>query len=162
MREVLGHLVSILELPMPAFLWQCVASGGFNRGNAKIAREFGHGESKALVDAYRGLAKKRCSPPFAGPIAPLTDVVIHSRDIGRVVDLPPVHELASLREVLGFMCGGRTFGFVARNVVDGLRFSASDIEWSAGDSADVRGPAEAITMTLAGRNIRARRTEWRR
>jgi uncharacterized protein (TIGR03083 family) len=149
--DVLGHLVSILELPTPAFLWQCARSGGFNRGTAKIAGEFGQREPKALIDTYRQLAEKRFSPPIAGPIAPLTDVLIHSRDIGRVVDLPPVHEEASIREVLDFMCVRRTYGFVARKLVDGLKFSASDIEWSAGDGADVRGPAEAIMMTLAGR-----------
>jgi uncharacterized protein (TIGR03083 family) len=150
-RDVLGHLVSILELPTPAFLWRCVGSGGFNRGNAKIAREFGQRDPRALVDAYRRLAKRRFSPPFAGPIAPLTDVLIHSRDIGRVVDLAPVHEVDSVRVVLDFMCGRRTFGFVARKLVDGLQLSASDIDWSAGDGAEVHGSAEAIMMTLAGR-----------
>jgi uncharacterized protein (TIGR03083 family) len=150
-RDVLGHLVSILELPPLAFLWHCVGSGGFNRGNAKIARDFGQRAPSALVDTYRRLAEKRFSPPFAGPIAPLTDVLIHSRDVGRVFDLPPVHEEASIREVLDFMCGRRTFGFVARKLADGVRFSATDVAWSAGEGADVRGPAEAIMMTLAGR-----------
>jgi uncharacterized protein (TIGR03083 family) len=150
-RDVLGHLVSILELSTGAFLWRCARSGGFNRGNANIARDFGRREPHALIDLYRRLADKRFSPPFAGPIAPLTDVLVHSRDIGRPVGLLPVHEEASVRMVLDFMCGSRTFGFVPRKLADGLRFTATDLDWSAGTGVEVRGPAEAVMMTLAGR-----------
>jgi uncharacterized protein (TIGR03083 family) len=150
-RDVLGHLVSILELSLPAFLWRCVMGGGFSRGNTKVAHEFGHREPKVLIDTYRRLSAKRFSPPFAGPIAPLTDVMIHSRDIGRVVGLSAVQEPESMRAVLDLMSGSRTFGFVARGVVDGLQFSATDIDWSSGTGAEVLGPAEVIMMTLAGR-----------
>ena len=51
---------------------------------------------------------------------------------------------------------GRAFGFVPGKRTKGLRFEATDLDWSAGDGALVSGPAEAILLAVANRPIALR------
>ena len=48
---------------------------------------------------------------------------------------------------------GKSQGFVPKGLADGIRFEATDLDWSAGDGAVARGPGEAILLTMTGRRI---------
>ena len=41
--------------------------------------------------------------------------------------------------------------FGARRRTKGLRFEATDVDWSWGDGPTVRGPGEALVMAMLGR-----------
>jgi hypothetical protein len=41
--------------------------------------------------------------------------------------------------------------FWARRRLRGLRLSATDVEWTAGDGVEVRGPVQALLLLLTGR-----------
>jgi hypothetical protein len=41
--------------------------------------------------------------------------------------------------------------FWARRRLRGLRLTATDIDWSAGEGAEVRGPVQALLLLLTGR-----------
>jgi hypothetical protein len=59
---------------------------------------------------------------------------------------------ANLRVVLGFLATKKaTRGFTAKGRLDGLALQATDLDWSSGSGADVRGPAEAMMMSMLGR-----------
>ena len=43
-------------------------------------------------------------------------------------------------------------GFGTKGKMKGLRFEATDVEWSSGEGTLVRGPAEPLIMALCGRS----------
>jgi uncharacterized protein (TIGR03083 family) len=87
-----------------------------------------------------------------GPEAPLTDLTDHGSDIrrplGQTVPIPKERANA----VLDFLVTAPQ-GFVNKKRLAGLRFEATDIEWSHGDGQPVRGPAEALIMAITGRAV---------
>ena len=53
--------------------------------------------------------------------------------------------------VLNFMVHSQA-GYVARNRIEGVRFEATDIDWSSGtDGKLVRGTADALIRAMSGR-----------
>ncbi len=55
---------------------------------------------------------------------------------------------------LDFMTGHRMARGIADPATrDGLRFEASDLDWSAGEGPTVRGPGEAMLLAMAGRPV---------
>jgi uncharacterized protein (TIGR03083 family) len=82
------------------------------------------------------------------------ELMIHQQDVRRPLGLPraiPGDRLvAVLRTCLG-RGDGLIIGVKARKHAHGLTLVATDIEWSWGAGPEVRGPAEAILMAVAGR-----------
>lgn len=150
-REVVGHLVSILEIPLPRFLLGIAAARGFDRYADTAARRIGTRPPAQLLADYRTLAEKRFAPPGVGPIAPLIDVMVHTRDIERPLGLPAALGADGLRAALDYTCGGPGRGFVPRGRGVGLRFEATDLDWSVGAGATVRGPGDALLLAVCGR-----------
>lgn len=150
-RDVVGHLVSILEIPTGRFVFNAVRARDFDRYADRVAREVGARPTAELLSSYRAVADREFSLPVVGPIAPLADVYVHTRDIerplGRAVNL----EAEGLMAVLEYACGGRARGFVPGKRTAGLRFVASDLDWERGTGHLVRGPAEAVMMAVVGR-----------
>lgn len=151
-RDVVGHLVWILETPMWKMVPTIVLAGGFDRATDKTAHQLGTRPRRQLIDAYRALAGKRFTPPGFGPTAPLTDVLVHTRDIERALGLASTLDAADLRVALDFLTGGKARTFVAKGLLDGLRFEATDQDWAAGQGALVRGTGEALMMSMTGRS----------
>ena len=151
-RDVVGHLVSILEIPKWTFIRKVAMGGGFEKVADRIAREFGARDPKALCATYRKLAGERFAPPIIGPIAPLTDLLVHARDIERPLGLVSQLNETNVRTVLDFVCGGKGRGFVPPKHTRGLRFQATDFDWSIGTGPVVIGAGEAIMMAVNRRS----------
>ena len=82
--------------------------------------------------------------------------MVHGRDIGRPLGIPPGFEPQAARAVLDFVTGKKATrgnAFVRRGAVDGLRFEATDLNWAHGDGLVVRGPAEALILAVVGRRV---------
>ena len=152
-RDVVGHLVSILDLPLHRFLLGVAKARGFDRFADRAAREYGGQDPAALTARYRELAPKRFSPPVVGPIAPLVDVFVHTRDIERPLGLPAELDPDGMRTVLDFVCGGKARGFIPAKRTAGLRFVATDLDWTLGDGPLVDGPAEALMLAVNDRSV---------
>ena len=152
-RDVVGHLASILDIPAGRFLWRSIRARSFDDYAAVVARDYGSQDPGQLLAKYRQLASKQFAPPIVGPIAPLTDVLVHTRDIERPLGLPAKLHPEGLRAALDFCSGGRTFGLVPKKRIEGLRFEATDVDWSAGDGELVSGPAEAILLAVTNRPV---------
>lgn len=155
-RDVVGHLVCVLDIPVRRVLWRSIRARSFDDYSAVVASDYGSQDPGQLLAKYRQLANRQFAPPLVGPIAPLTDVLVHTRDIERPLGLSATLHPEGLRAALDFCCGGRAFGFVPGKRTKGLRFEATDVDWSAGDGALVSGPAEAILMAVTNRPIALR------
>jgi hypothetical protein len=81
----------------------------------------------------------------------LIDSFVHQQDIRRPLDLSrsiPPARLVRLAEIMVHDRVGAGGAKRAR----GLRLRATDVDWASGTGPEVRGPAEALIMTLAGRS----------
>jgi uncharacterized protein (TIGR03083 family) len=150
-RDVAAHLVVPLITPMWRFgVAMLAARGNFDRANRKmtdrVARQHGHRLPELLTEH----ADSRFTPPGNGPLAPLTDVIVHGRDICRPLAIEPHIPDDRQIAVLDFVASPSARGMFPLPDTE-LRWEASDLEWFHGDGPVVRGPAEAIMLVLTGR-----------
>ena len=153
-RDVVGHLTLPLTTPLPKVMLTIARSGfNFDKANDKMARERGTSRTKEqLVQDLRDNAEHTFKPPGLGPEAPLTDIIVHSSDIRRPLGEQPEVPARRAELVLDFLAKApRGLGLKKR--LAGLRFEASDLEWSHGEGKLVRGPAEALILALNGRVV---------
>ncbi|WP_299052331.1 maleylpyruvate isomerase family mycothiol-dependent enzyme [uncultured Nocardioides sp.] len=157
-REVAAHLAEPLETGMSTLgllVGVIRARGSLDRMVDTSARRFATRSTDELVGLLRERADVRLSPPVIGPRGPMADSLIHLRDAARPLGLdanpPPEH----WRHVLDFVADpkGTTTGFVGRGHLRGLRLVATDQAWTHGDGQELRGPSEALVMTLTGRAV---------
>lgn len=103
-------------------------------------------ELVALLRAHQGLSGLSA---MWGVAIGLTDALIHHQDIRRALgmprDIPAERLVPALRTAL--------FAPTLRDLtrVWGVRLVATDADWSFGRGPEVRGPAEALLMSMAGR-----------
>jgi uncharacterized protein (TIGR03083 family) len=119
--------------------------------NADTVSERKSSGRAALVADIRSHVNDRSAPTGFGPEGPLTDIVVHLRDIalplGITMYLDPAHALPALD-----MATTRRFMlFNNRSALKGLSFRATDIEWSSGTGPVVTGPAHALAHAMWGR-----------
>lgn len=149
-RDVAVHVVSYDELSPPALV------GTFLRGGLRVAAT-----NEAALRRYADLRPDevvelvaRCQDPrglsagFRGGIA-LCDGTIHHQDVRRALSLPRTVPAEQLVAVLDFAMTAPTLP--ARRNVRGLGLVATDVDWTAGEGPEVRGPGEALLMAAAGR-----------
>lgn len=154
-RQVAGHLVVQHKTSVPKFVLEAVRAGGsFDRANARLAVREGAQPTGELVADLRRFAERRFSPPGFGSEAPLTDILIHGRDIRLPLALPESRPLEPYRAVLDLLVSPRArLGFVPRTL-PALRLEATDLDWSHGEGDTVRGSAADLALTLTGRPAR--------
>jgi uncharacterized protein (TIGR03083 family) len=105
-----------------------------------------------LVAVFRDHADVSFAPPGLGPGAPLTDLLVHGVDLRRPLGLTHAPNPAALRRSLDFVVAPKaSAGFARRRHHKGLRYEASDLEWSHGEGALVRGPAQPLLAALCNR-----------
>jgi uncharacterized protein (TIGR03083 family) len=152
-RDVLAHLVFPLDTSLPGVLLKMVrARFDFNRMSDEAAR--GDRRSPAdLLAVYRANVASRFTPPGLGPEAPLTDTVVHGEDILAPLGIRRVVAPEAMRTVLDFeLSRAATRGFLPKGRVDGLRFVATDLDWSAGEGPTVSGAAPDLASAISGRD----------
>ena len=149
-REVAAHCIETQLMTPPLFMGRFIASGfRFHVMSAKnVARHSGESTTQ-LLEEYRATAHRTTSPP--GPsVTWLGEAVIHGEDIARPtkrhIDVDP----AALAMVADFTL--KTTALLhGKQRGAGLKLTATDIDWNAGDGPEVRGPAASLIIALAGR-----------
>jgi hypothetical protein len=91
------------------------------------------------------------SPPSAGPLDLLADVLVHGGDIMLPLGLPfePNEDRAAL--ALDFLAGPWRFALTRLNILRGLQLRATKLDRTWRDGAEIRGPVAALMMSACGR-----------
>ncbi|MEV0807178.1 maleylpyruvate isomerase family mycothiol-dependent enzyme [Micromonospora sp. NPDC050200] len=153
-HEVVAHLVSPFATRPRAMLSLLLRSGfNLHAANAKLAQLVARRPAHDLAAVLRDNAENPFRPPVVGHFGQLTDLQVHGQDIRRPLGLP--HELRPdrMRVSLDFLVSRRSVAFGRRSLREGLRFTATDLDWTWGDGPVVRGTAEALMLALTGRLV---------
>ena len=154
-RDVISHMCLGYTTPMPKMV-ALIARRAFNvdRASKEESIAFGDAHSPAeilsvLERIHRDNIRKgitRVIPSKEG----LVDHFTHHQDIRRPLGLP--RAMPEDRLLAALEAAPSIGGFLkAKGRARGLRFIASDIDWSWGDGPEVKGNGEAILLALGGR-----------
>jgi hypothetical protein len=91
------------------------------------------------------------APPGANSEIMLVDIVCHSVDIRRPMGMSRSVPEAALLTVADLV-KRIGFPFQAKKRIAGLRVSATDVDWSAGEGPIVEGPLASLILVMAGRS----------
>lgn len=149
-KDVVAHIVCYDELDV-AGLAKRFAAGRLlpSRINQIGVVQYSSRPAEELVALVREHAAPRgLTTGFGGRIG-LTDTLVHHQDIRRPLGASRDIPAERLRPALSFAVAAPPIrgAWHAR----GVRVVATDLEWSFGRGPEVRGPAEAILMVMAGR-----------
>lgn len=151
--HVLAHQTMpfrISELDFMAGLQRC--GGDFTKFSDQIAERDSKLPPAELVAVLRDNAETPWSPPGGGLTGALTHDVIHGLDmawpLGLMYEIPE-RAMTTVLDALT-STGSRTlFGFP----VEGIRVAATDVDWSAGQGAELTGRSRDLMPLLAGRAV---------
>lgn len=151
-RDVAAHLVQGAQTPpvRTVIAAGLRAGGRFHRVNHDLAVRHAESSGPRLAEELRAVAGSRELPVITNHRNILFDVLVHSQDIaiplGISYEMPPEAARAGADRVW-------TMGwpFWARRRFRDHRLVATDVDWSAGSGAEIRGPIAAMLLTMTGR-----------
>lgn len=157
-RDVVGHMIRldrVYRYSLPFFAGIVRHGGRVNTYIREDARRYARGATPdELVAALSTTSYE--TAPFARwhPIAavPLSEIVIHGQDVREPLGLRREFEVERLIPVANLL--KRRVGVLGRGGrPSGIRFEATDADWSWGRGEVMRAPLYAIVMRLAGRRV---------
>jgi hypothetical protein len=86
-----------------------------------------------------------------GPVAALTEIMIHTGDIYHPLRLAHDAPEQCVAAALTFVVDMRPLGIVARRSLVGLAFAANDSDVATGDGEELRGRGIDLMMAAGGR-----------
>jgi uncharacterized protein (TIGR03083 family) len=153
-REVAAHLVTPFGQSLPRLMLKLASYRfDFDRFADTEARKNTMSGSE-LAASMREHKDYRFTPPGLGPIAPLTDAVVHGQDVRRPLGIDRELSQDRARAILDFLASPKaTRGFVKRGHLNDLTWRCTDLDWSSGDGPVVQGPSEAVILAMVGRSV---------
>jgi uncharacterized protein (TIGR03083 family) len=152
--DVAAHVAMAPQVPgMRSMLAEGLrARGSFHRLNYDVAVRHADRLTTQLVAELRDYAQSRKLPPVTNYRNILLDVLVHGQDIaiplGRQREMPPEAARAGATRVWSM-----GWPFWAKRKLRGLRLTATDVQWSAGDGAQLSGRIADLLLLLTGRVV---------
>jgi uncharacterized protein (TIGR03083 family) len=149
-RDQVAHILAGAKTTPLTFGPSLARSGfSFDKLGARGIRQQGKASPKELTDGLRA----RISAKTVPGLAYLGEVFVHGEDIRRGVGAPPGdHPAAHQVAVADYYqkSGGPVHG---KRRTEGLKLTASDIDWTTGSGPEVRGPLVLLIMAICGRGF---------
>ncbi len=150
-QEVVGHLVAAATITAPHFFAGLIRTGfSFNRFVEGDLQKFAAGNPSDVLARFESIITSTRKPPGPAYVA-LGEVMVHGEDIRRALGLLGEHPkehlvtLADLYKKTGPPLHGKRRS-------EGLRFVATDTDWSSGEGPEVTGPTMSLILALVGRS----------
>ena len=153
-REVVAHITMPFRYGRGRFALELAKSRGrFNEMADRTARQDAAALSPMdLTEAVRSNTGHPWKPPGGGYTGALAHDLIHGLDITVPLGLARLVPEERLRPVLPASLDDRSVKFFDADL-DGIRFQASDMDWSLGSGAPVEGAAADLLLVLCGRTL---------
>jgi uncharacterized protein (TIGR03083 family) len=149
-RDVVAHVISYDDVG-PRGLLALAARGRFQitRINAAALARYQTRSPQQLLALLTEHVQPRGVPAALGGRVGLVETLIHHQDIRRALGRPRPIPAERLLPALRLAMIAPDIGGPWR--IRGVRLIATDLRFSAGAGPQVRGPAEALLMAIAGR-----------
>ena len=121
----------------------------FNTMMDRTARRTGSLPPNEIIERLRVTTGTTNHPP-APVMAMLGEVVVHGEDIRRPLGLPSGADAEAVTCCLG-MFSKANVPVGGKKRIAGLRFVATDFDWSIGDGPEVTGPGSSLLLAMVGR-----------
>jgi uncharacterized protein (TIGR03083 family) len=155
-RDVAAHLTTVSQPPSLASLLVDLvrARGSFHTLNTLATKRRALRPTERLVTDLRADAASRKVPVVSNARNVLFDLLVHGQDIAipLEIDLPMPPDAGAAGASRVWSMG---WPFWAKRRLRGLRLTATDVEWSVGSGADIRGPIRGLLLLLTGRTSTA-------
>jgi uncharacterized protein (TIGR03083 family) len=136
------------------FLTSLRYRGDTDRTVDHLTRRLARRHPVEITALLRAHADDQVSPRRVGPWGPFAETCIHLRDIARPlrldIDLPHQQWVTLLDYLTSAQVAA---ALVLQNRLQGLRLTATDVDWSHGGGALVSGHVEALALAAAGRKV---------
>lgn len=154
-HDVAAHLLMPLVTSTPRVVAVMVRHRmNWDKANVSLTARVASRSNAEIISGLREQSGSHFTPPGLDAQAPLTDVIVHGQDIRRplgiVRAIPEDRQLVILEYLTGAQASR---GFVPKDRVANLKLKANDLDWTFGQGDLVEGPAEALMMALAGRDV---------
>lgn len=150
-RDVAAHLALAFDWSLTQFLRAALAHWSFDKAVDELTFAMAKRPVRELTENLRRNAARRIRPPGTGPEAPLTEILVHGLDLRWPLRISRKIPQERARPALDFLAKTPARGFVRGAWRKGLRFEASDLDWTHGEGPTLRGRAEALMLALTGR-----------
>jgi len=151
--HVLAHMTMPFRIPADEFMTGLQRCGGdFTAFSDEMAARDSALPPAELVAALRENADLPWSPPGGGLSGALSHDVIHGLDITWPIDLKyeiPDRAMTLVLDSVASPGATTLFGFS----LAGIKVTANDLNWTAGDGAQLIGRGRDLLPLLAGRRI---------
>ena len=154
-RHVTGHLASFVDVGLGSFFLNMAKHRfDYDRAADTLARRQGERSMIELLSVLRAKAGKASAMPMFPESMTVLDVVVHTQDVRRSLGLEGAPDAGLVEMALGFLTDHKMAAqIIPKGAYDGLAISATDLDWSRGEGAEVAGPAEALLMAMTGRPV---------
>jgi uncharacterized protein (TIGR03083 family) len=158
-REVVAHLTMAARYPEQEFMAELQRHDfDFTKLSNAIASRDGQLPADQLVACLRSEVMAHWTPPGGGYHGALNHVVIHGLDVTVPLGVSRVSPDETIRVVLDDLTSGGGHAHFGMAVA-GRCLQASDLDWSYGSGAALRGAAGDLAAALCGRTLPAGRLD---
>ena len=152
-HDVVAHLIDTARTTRLGFVMGLArARCDFDRQNADgVARERGASPQETLM-RLRQVASRTSTPP--APLdTRLVEEIIHGEDVRRPLGLSRSYPLDAVTRALRLQVRTSASFGGAKELVAGIRLTATDADVSIGDGPEVRGTALSLLLAVSGRSV---------
>jgi uncharacterized protein (TIGR03083 family) len=152
-HDVAAHLVDSARTTRLGFMLGLArARFDFDRQNARgIERERG-GSPQHTLERLRQVASRTSTPPGSLDTR-LVEEVVHGEDIRRPLGLVRAYPPEAVVRALRLQARTPASFGGAKELVAGVRLSATDADVTIGEGPEVRGPALSLLLAVSGRRV---------
>jgi uncharacterized protein (TIGR03083 family) len=149
-QELVAHMTAAGNITAPHFMLGFLKAGfSFDKTVETDLLNFSQGTPAEVKARFDAIINSNRKPPGPAYVA-LGEVMVHGEDIRRALGAPGEHSpehLVTLAEAYK-KTGAPLRG---KKRVEGLKLTATDVDWSTGDGPEVTGPCMALILGMVGR-----------
>jgi uncharacterized protein (TIGR03083 family) len=152
-HDVAAHLVDTARTTRLGFVTGLArARFDFHRQNARGVQRHRGASPQETLERLRRAASRRSSPP--APLdSRLVEEVVHGEDIRRPLGISHSYSQEAVLRSLRLQARTPASFGGARELVSGVRLTATDAGVSIGDGPDVTGPALSLLLAVSNRRV---------